>query len=677
MPPVMATPPAQAVGSEYTLRVLHLSDLHCRGERELEPWKRRRVLGPAWDDNLQEILQDGPIDLLCFTGDIADWGRADEYGAATEFFDSLLKRTGLAKERLFLVPGNHDVDRSIAPESWRQVRQALARGTDEQDFSRWMNRLKDPPPGFHPEWREDLLARQSAYREWLRGPLGRPQLDPASSPHGTLGFRVSLSLPDFPFPVHVIGFDTAWLCGDDSDSGRLRLTDHQLSRLCTDAQGESLSGLRLGLMHHPLSDLADAALLRSSLRGRLDLLLRGHLHDSEIVTEVHPDQSLHQLAAGCLYEGDRADSFHNSCQCLTLHLDGRGQIRRATIHFRTWSPSGGHWHDDDSRHNASRGGRLPWLGPAITAIEPTQPDVQSAPQPGFDPWTPAVPPNFVGRSYVMQELRHALQQRRGVSLVGDWRIGKSSVLLTWHKWAQAEHPAVFWLSGESAAGVSPAAWVQALTGLPAPDGADAAANQLEQWLRTCPAPPLILFDEADGPLRRFDVRFFERLRGLLGRLCLVLASRQPIDLLYADRGLGSPFANVLQLLTLGLFSPNEATELLCRAAGSLSSTDTALLRHWAGEHPFYLTLFARHLLSARGNGESEDVALRRFQTEASARLRELWHGALSDSERGAILRCTKEAPAPKRSLCDRGILRDNGLPFGHILTWWLQEQDLL
>ncbi|HID31551.1 MAG TPA: hypothetical protein EYP19_16330, partial [Desulfobacterales bacterium] len=62
-----------------TLRILHLSDLHERGPRESEPWRRRRVLGSAWEDNLDALCVAGAPDLVCFTGDIADWGRETEY----------------------------------------------------------------------------------------------------------------------------------------------------------------------------------------------------------------------------------------------------------------------------------------------------------------------------------------------------------------------------------------------------------------------------------------------------------------------------------------------------------------------------------------------------------------------------------------------------------------------
>ncbi len=56
--------------TEHTLTLLHLSDLHVRAA-ERSSWRRRRVLGKAWADNLDRLCEDGSYDLVCFTGDVA------------------------------------------------------------------------------------------------------------------------------------------------------------------------------------------------------------------------------------------------------------------------------------------------------------------------------------------------------------------------------------------------------------------------------------------------------------------------------------------------------------------------------------------------------------------------------------------------------------------------------
>ena len=90
---------------------LHLSDIHCRVE---DSWNMDIVLdallkdigGLGKDPNYQ--LQ---ADFIVVTGDIAFSGQKGEYKLAAQFFDRLLKAVHLGKDRLFLVPGNHDVNR--------------------------------------------------------------------------------------------------------------------------------------------------------------------------------------------------------------------------------------------------------------------------------------------------------------------------------------------------------------------------------------------------------------------------------------------------------------------------------------------------------------------------------------------------------------------------------------
>jgi hypothetical protein len=56
--------------------------------------------------------------------------------------------------------------------------------------------------------------------------LERPELEPWRHPHRRLGYQVKVPLDDLDAPLWVIGLDTAWLAGDDADTGSLRLTEH-------------------------------------------------------------------------------------------------------------------------------------------------------------------------------------------------------------------------------------------------------------------------------------------------------------------------------------------------------------------------------------------------------------------------------------------------------------------
>lgn len=646
-------------------RILHISDLHERAGREKELWRRRRVLGDAWLHHLDELAGESPIDLVLFTGDAADWGRPEEFQRAGEFLHATLDRLSLDKSRLFVIPGNHDVDRTAEPGAWAELRKAISENADLLSVARWMSG-GSAPAGFLPEWRTKVRSRLAAYVQWVSEGLGRPEL---AGKETDLGYRQTVGLPSIGFTIHVLGLNTAWLCGDDNDAGKLWILDEQLMRLATDAEGKPLEGFRILLMHHPFDQMADGAQCRRLLKGHVDLVLRGHLHDEELETWSDPDHSVRQLAAGCLYEGWRGDQWPNACHVITL--DASCPPREAEVHFRGWSARGGHWHDDNSLYKSVGDGRLKLSFGTTRAVHAARTNGSA------DPWKPAVPPVFVGREVLLKKLRGAWDQGRSTSIVGDWRIGKSSILATCYETVAKSGRAVRLLNGESREGASASDFVRAATGLAAPDEPDASADILASWARAQRRPgllPLLLVDECDVLVRRFDYRFFERLRGMLDDLCLGVSSRRELDRVFKDAGRGaSPFQNRLELHWVGLLEAAAAEHLIESSASALSHKTRNMIREWAGRHPFFIHLITRKLLDARQFGQTEEEACEEFMTEASARLRELW-STLTEREQ-KLLQEAIALPKPQvAALRRRGLLDEQGRPFARVLTQWLMDE---
>jgi predicted MPP superfamily phosphohydrolase len=355
------------MSTTYTIRVLHISDAHFRSSEgplpearvlqvQREAWKRHRVLGDAWLKNLDEVSADGrPVDIVCFTGDVADWGLSQEYTRATDFMKDVLAHLQLNSSRLFIVPGNHDIHRNIEPDAWSTLRQAAAQ-VSASTFSEWIAG-GSPPFRVEPGLRDAVLKRSDAYHEWVERGLDRPELLPARSPHRRLGYHQKIELPSRPFPIHIIGLDSAWLAGDENDVGKLRVTEDQVGILTADGS-QPLSGFRIALIHHPLTDLADGAEIRRLLAERVDLLLRGHQHDPLTEMWADPERRLLELAAGCLYEGSEGHRHPNAFQVIDIITNESGRPIRYEVWFRGWSPRGGYWHNDSSLYRAAREGRL-------------------------------------------------------------------------------------------------------------------------------------------------------------------------------------------------------------------------------------------------------------------------------------------------------------------------------
>ena len=90
---------------------LHVSDFHIR---EGDPYDCNVVLNALVSSVRRMREKDGrKPDLIFATGDIAFSGKPAEFELATRFFDELLEAAGVEREQLFVIPGNHDVDRSL------------------------------------------------------------------------------------------------------------------------------------------------------------------------------------------------------------------------------------------------------------------------------------------------------------------------------------------------------------------------------------------------------------------------------------------------------------------------------------------------------------------------------------------------------------------------------------
>ncbi|MCK6524899.1 metallophosphoesterase [Myxococcota bacterium] len=439
-----------SASTTHTLRVLHLSDLHERvavdGEREdprklkirLGRAKRYRVLGPELTKRLDAIVKERRPDLLVFTGDLADWGLHEEYVEAEKRLDEVVKRLGLTWDRVFFVPGNHDVQRKTDESCWAEMRLFAADHNRRDALSRWL--AGDKPPLGAPTSGLDLPAkRQSGYRGFLER-VKRPELLPdGSRGHPRLGYRQTLALPGLP-PVHIIGLDTAWLAGDDNDQGKLLLTEHQVLLNATNPDdGAPLTGLRLALMHHPLSDLGDAADAHRLLSDNVDLVLHGHQHTADAHTASNPNHTLRTLAAGSVYEGDEEDKWVNSFHTIDVEMNAEGEPLRYVVQFYAWAPVGGHWHPHAALYRDVPDGRLIWETP-LGQAQP-RPVVAVAPPPAD------ALAKFIGRAEQLAALSAALLPPTGqaqaavvCNLQGMAGVGKSFLVERFYADLQARFP---------------------------------------------------------------------------------------------------------------------------------------------------------------------------------------------------------------------------------------------
>lgn len=100
---------------DQRLHILHLSDIHVRTASEARKYRTQL------ETDLTVELGVHRLEYLIISGDITDHSTPDEYKAAFELVDGIVKRFGLDPERVIVVPGNHDVNWDLSAEAYHYM----------------------------------------------------------------------------------------------------------------------------------------------------------------------------------------------------------------------------------------------------------------------------------------------------------------------------------------------------------------------------------------------------------------------------------------------------------------------------------------------------------------------------------------------------------------------------
>lgn len=295
-----------------TFRFLHVSDIHASAA--LRDRLKAKVAALFADI---EILG-ADFDAIFLTGDIAATGKQAEHEIAQEVvIEPLCRRLRVAEAKVFIIPGNHDVDRGRIATYEDEGMRAVLKDTDAAGKA--FDTLKAKP------------GRLTDYFVF---------------------FSNRLSKPGVPFGVHRISFgradlgiaclNSAWRCASDKDEGRLFLTDLQVTSA---ADQLADCALRIALVHHPLDwyHKADAEVLEQ-LKRRFEIILTGHLHAQVSVAEQTTSSNSLLLTVPALM-GEKKDTHGYNIYTInledrTLTADFRKYVRkrnefdRDTVHAR-------------------------------------------------------------------------------------------------------------------------------------------------------------------------------------------------------------------------------------------------------------------------------------------------------------------------------------------------------
>ena len=252
------------------INILHVSDLHYSTRSKV--YDREQVVSAFLNDVKSFCTNYLTIDLVIFSGDLVY--SADEedvyYHLYDKFISLLSKATRCDEGRIFLCPGNHDVQQSVVKATHDNQSQLLASVQTREALN---------------------LAYANGFLCDFAAPRFERYFDLAQyCGHSTPVYAdqiISVQC-ETDLSLDVICLNTAWsswagLPAYGSDERKLLLPEQAISRAIANSANNHF---KLFVSHHPLSWLSadcerDSLATMRTLQGQMFIHLFGHMHEAQ------------------------------------------------------------------------------------------------------------------------------------------------------------------------------------------------------------------------------------------------------------------------------------------------------------------------------------------------------------------------------------------------------------
>lgn len=275
-----------------TLSWLHLSDLHFDSRSDFD----RHVMQDAVCEDLKTLLEKYSISVqfVFVTGDVANTASEDDYRIAMKFFNKVSEIAKLNKTDIYIVPGNHDVNRLMVSRYCDDQRNGLVsrndiRRTVEDNINEYLKRFDN-------------------YSKFIASFYSKPY----AMDEDNYYFSEIRTVKDIN--IGIIGLNSAWACyGDRNDCNNIYISEPQILNAIEKVKNAEL---KIALLHHPLSWLyeVDKVDCEDVLLKHCDIILHGHLHrhNFHILNSARGGQIV--IPAGEIFGDRRLTNSYNITQ---------------------------------------------------------------------------------------------------------------------------------------------------------------------------------------------------------------------------------------------------------------------------------------------------------------------------------------------------------------------------
>lgn len=303
-----------------SLVFIHLSDIHFHSRSDSSFDLDRELRHELARDAKELTKHHDPVAGVLVCGDIAHSGQQNEYDIAAKSLKELCSTINCRDESVFLVPGNHDVDRGIIRRSAILTEHRNGLRLAKENAAEKLQTLL-----------QDSLAEEIFYK-----PLQAYNLFASR-----YGCQVSAKKPFWDKDLPLNDGSTLRLRGltsvlasdgnDNREAGKLVLGSFQTQCLREDGVAW------LTLCHHPPDWLFDQDDVEDALGAQTQVQLFGHKHKQRLhLTETRLNKYL-RLGSGALHP-ERDGTWEPRYNILSLAVEGTGGARRlvVTVWARRW-----------------------------------------------------------------------------------------------------------------------------------------------------------------------------------------------------------------------------------------------------------------------------------------------------------------------------------------------------
>jgi phosphohistidine swiveling domain-containing protein/predicted phosphodiesterase len=337
---------------------LHLSDWH-QAEYDFD----RKVVCDALINDIQQRTKRishslDKVDFVVFSGDLANSGNPKEYEAAKKYLlEPVLRAVNVNPERLFIVPGNHDLRQNVIEMLPPAIQQPL---TTKKVADQWI---------FDEGNRNRALEPFEDYRNFVANYTKQTSPDYASIKRLKCGDK----------EIALLGLNSAWMCGRNKnsegkveDQGYLVVGEPQIYDALKSIND---ADLRIVVLHHPFEWLTKFE--RKDIESRLGkgchFVLCGHEHDPSISVRTGNNGDFIVIPAGACYDRRIPQDSRYANSYNFVHIDS--DERNGVVYFRKWEERRKEWIIDTS---ISDKGKYE-IGEFLKKILPTDKPIQDSP----------------------------------------------------------------------------------------------------------------------------------------------------------------------------------------------------------------------------------------------------------------------------------------------------------